>query len=103
MVYVDDLIEYGPAFYRDAQTARTGSRNGDLWCHLYADSEEELHAFAARIGMKRAWFQRSRRGTPHYDLVPRRRARAVELGAQELTRREARILRERLRAAGGES
>lgn len=52
-------------------------------CHLIADSDEELHAFAARLGMKRSWFQESVSG-PHYDLTARRRVLAVKLGAAEL-------------------
>jgi hypothetical protein len=99
-VYVDSLVEYGPAFYRGAdaaQTGRVGARNGHQWCHLYADTEAELHAFAVRIGMKRAWAQVSRRGTPHYDLTPGRRAAAVKAGAVELDRHAACALRARLR------
>jgi hypothetical protein len=56
-------------------------------CHLAADTEPELHAFAARLGLKRAWFQESR-GRPHYDLTARRREAAVRLGAAEMTDRE---------------
>lgn len=53
-------------------------------CHLTTDGPlEELHAFAARIGMKRAWFQ-EHRFAPHYDLTPGRRVRAVALGAVEV-------------------
>ena len=97
--YVDGLIEHGGEYRGTgaAQAARVGARNGDRWCHLYADTEAELHAFAARIGMKRSWAQVSRRGIPHYDLVPGRRAAAVEAGAVELGRTEARRLREHLR------
>lgn len=51
-------------------------------CHLIADSNEELHAFAARIGLRRSWFQTTR--DPHYDLTVSKRALAVELGAIEL-------------------
>lgn len=59
-------------------------------CHMFTDSLdlEELHVFAERIGMKRAWFQESR-VAPHYDLTQSRRALAVSLGAIELGRREA--------------
>ena len=56
------------------------------WCHLIGDTEEELHAFAQRIGLKRTWFQD--RGMSHYDLTEKRRAMAIEAGAQEINRRE---------------
>ncbi|HEY4830509.1 MAG TPA: DUF4031 domain-containing protein [Solirubrobacteraceae bacterium] len=51
--------------------------------HLQADSLEELHAFAERLGLQRAWFQ-SKPGRPendHYDLGRRGRELALELGA----------------------
>jgi len=55
-------------------------------CHLFSmDSPEEtLHLFAAKLGLKRSWFQDDPR-LPHYDLSPRKRKRAVELGAIEVT------------------
>ena len=53
-------------------------------CHLTADTLEELHAFALRIGMRRSWFQ-EHRICPHYDLTPSRRVVAVRLGAIEET------------------
>jgi hypothetical protein len=71
-VYVDPLIKWG-------------KRPGWPWpsaCHLFADTIAELHAFAARIGMKRAWFQADKR-LPHYDLNAARRAAAVKAGAVE--------------------
>src|SRR5215218_1227786 len=50
------------------------------WCHLATDgSFDELHAFAARLGLRRAWFQGD-----HYDLPPHGRAAAVALGAEEV-------------------
>jgi hypothetical protein len=52
-------------------------------CHLIADSNEELHEFAAKIGMKRSWFQKKSSG-PHYDLSASKRADAVKWGAIEL-------------------
>lgn len=57
------------------------------WCHLIADSLEELHEMAKAIGMRRAWFQGSPPASfPHYDLVPSRRATALKRGAIELPR-----------------
>ena len=58
-------------------------------CHLFADSEAELHALAQELGMKVEWSQIGRRGILHYDLNPERRARAIELGALPLSRRES--------------
>jgi hypothetical protein len=50
------------------------------WCHMTTDgSFDELHEFAARLGLRRAWFQRD-----HYDLPPHGRAAAVALGAEEV-------------------
>jgi len=56
-------------------------------CHLYADTNEELHAFAARLGLKRKWFQTSPSG-PHYDLTASKRQLAVIYGVTEHTDRE---------------
>lgn len=69
MVYVDRLTDWG---------WKLGPSS-----HMIADTEEELHAFAARVGLKRAWAQRSRSGVPHYDLTARRREVAVRLGAMD--------------------
>lgn len=57
-------------------------------CHLAADTLDELHSFAARLGMRRSWFQPGRGRHPHYDLVKSRRDRAVALGAIEVSGRD---------------
>lgn len=54
---------------------------GKQWCHLVADSLEELHAFAGRLGLRREWFQ-SRTMYLHYDVTVAVRAKALALGAQ---------------------
>jgi hypothetical protein len=54
-------------------------------CHMYADTVEELHEFAKKIGMKAAWFQTGGR-LDHFDLTIARRRLAVKLGAIETTR-----------------
>jgi len=69
-VYVDQLADHG---------WRLGKS-----CHMIADTLEELHAMAERIGMKRAWFQP--KSFPHYDLVASRRKRAIAAGAIDCNR-----------------
>jgi hypothetical protein len=54
------------------------------WCHLVSDATfEELHAFAAQLGIPRHRFQGD-----HYDLPPWVRERAVALGAVEVSTAE---------------
>jgi hypothetical protein len=71
--------------------------------HLIGDTDEELHDFARRIGMQRAWFQPDGR-LPHYDLTPERYRLALAAGAETMPLREfaVRFLRpkKRRRAAG---
>jgi hypothetical protein len=69
------------------------SWRGRRWAHLVSDhSYEELHAFAARLGLQREWFQGD-----HYDVPSAARAQAIDLGAAPVGGRE---LVRRLRAAG---
>ena len=59
---------------------------GRRWCHLLADTDEELHAFAEALGLKRAWFQH-RDAMPwkdHYDIPDELRAEAIRAGAVEV-------------------
>lgn len=77
-VYVDELRVWPNARHR---CFKSGS------AHLTADTLDELHAFAARIGMKRAWFQ-NHTVAPHYDLSPSRHALALSLGAVLVPMRE---------------
>jgi hypothetical protein len=56
-----------------------------LWCHMATDGNlDELHVFAAKIGLKRAWFQDHAR-VPHYDLRPGKRLLAVKAGAIQVS------------------
>ena len=73
--------------------------SGLKWCHLLADDADELHRFAARLGIKRTSFQGApRTATPHYDLTGYERARALGLGAVACSREEIVAVRRRLRA-----
>ena len=77
-VYVDDAFVEGDWGY--------WSGGG----HMQADTLDELHTMAARLGMRREWFQ-SKPGRPwhdHYDLTQARRERAIALGAEVITWRD---------------
>lgn len=53
-----------------------------VMCHMIADSPEELHAMADRIGVARKWFQRPPKASFwHYDIAKSKRALAVAAGA----------------------
>ncbi|MBW3605954.1 MAG: DUF4031 domain-containing protein [Actinobacteria bacterium] len=66
---------------------------GRRWSHLVSDRDfDELHVFAAQLGLRRAWFQGD-----HYDVPDRLWNRAVILGADPVSSRD---LVRRLRAAG---
>jgi hypothetical protein len=70
------------------------------YCHVAADSEEELHRFAASIGLKRHFFHASAKHV-HYDLAEELRAAAVVAGAVEVTSRElARLARPKSKHEG---
>lgn len=51
------------------------------WCHMVSDTSLiELHEFAAKIGLKRSWFQGD-----HYDLIGNKRDEAIRHGAVAVT------------------
>lgn len=56
--------------------------HGRTWFHLMADSVEELHEFAGKLGLKPEWYQG--RSIPHYDVVASKRRKALMLGAQAI-------------------
>jgi hypothetical protein len=79
-VYVDD--------WRQLATIRSTTSR---WSHLTADTTEELHLFAAQLGIPVAAFQQ-KPGKPefdHYDVPDELRERAIALGAIALSWREA--------------
>lgn len=56
-------------------------------CHMLADSLDELHTMAGRIGVARRHFQLDS-SAPHYDICKSKRALAVKFGAVEIERRK---------------
>ena len=75
-VYVDDAV----TLWR-----------GERWAHLMADTLDELHAFAARLGIPRRAFQDKTSGA-HYDVTAQLRERAIALGAVVISRHADRDL-----------
>lgn len=79
-VYVDDMrANYGRM----------------IMCHMIADTEAELHAMADLIGVNRKWYQGD-----HYDIALSKRDIAIELGAIEITWRQAGCMCMRRRHTG---
>ncbi len=91
-VYVDD--------WRQPARVRRFNRT---WSHLIVgphDDLEELHAFAARIGLRRDSFQDEPWPLAHYNVTEPKRRQAIAAGAVPITWREAgRQMREALSRA----
>jgi hypothetical protein len=87
----------------NARIAARVGRHNTTWSHLFADTQDELHAFADRLGLQRKWFQdpvrigkpiKARPGSRaaenwHYDVTEAKRRQAVSLGAVQVSWREA--------------
>ena len=78
-VYVDDAV----TLWR-----------GQRWAHLMADTLDELHAMAARLGIPRRAFQNKTSGA-HYDVTAVLREQAIAGGAVAISRHQD---RERVKA-----
>jgi len=77
--------------------------HGLRWCHLLADDTDELHRFAAMLGIKRASYQGPpKTATPHYDLTAYERRQAIAHGAVACSREAIVMVLRRMRvtAAG---
>ena len=72
----------------DARIAARVGRISGRWSHLLADTDAELHALAARLGLRRAWAQRPGAVHSHYDVTDAVRRRAIALGAVPIDRRQ---------------
>ena len=77
-VYVDNMCA----------SLRVAGRNY-VMCHMLADSDEELHEMATRIGVSRHyWQQPPKVSSSHYDITQSKRALAIKAGAIEVTMQE---------------
>jgi hypothetical protein len=53
-----------------------------VMCHMWADTEEELHKMAEKIGIQRKWFQCPPKASwKHYDISLSKKKEAISLGA----------------------
>lgn len=75
-VYVDDAVH----LWRERR-----------WAHLMADTLDELHAMAQRLGIPRRAFQNKTSGA-HYDVTADLREQAIRLGAVPISRHVDRVL-----------
>jgi hypothetical protein len=89
--YVDAIREYPDAGLRHTR-----------FCHLLADTREDLHAMADALGVPQRFFQ-DHPWRWHHDLPEALRSRAVALGAHEVTMHEVGALLKRRRAELGMS
>ena len=75
-VYVDDAVH---------------PWRGHRWAHLMADTLDELHMMAARLGIPRRAFQNKTSGA-HYDVTTETRELAIRHGAVPISRHTDRAL-----------
>lgn len=69
-------------------------------CHLIADTDAELHAMAAKIGVPRKWHQAPPAHDSHYDICLSKRALALKAGAVAITYRICGTMNFRRRLTG---
>lgn len=60
---------------------------GYRWCHMLADSLQELHEFAAFIEVDKRLFHRDA-SYPHYDVTVQMRENAIKNGALPADRKK---------------
>lgn len=88
-VFVDDMFRYSMGHFGRMKMS-----------HLIADTDEELHAMAARIGVARRWWQAPPKHDSHYDIAMSMRAAAIQRGAVEITLRQCSAMCMRRRVTG---
>lgn len=71
-VYVDDMYLYPMGQFRGVKMS-----------HMIGETETELHAMAAKIGIARRWYQGD-----HYDVAISKREAAIKLGAVAIKMRQ---------------
>jgi hypothetical protein len=86
LVYVDDMrADFGRM----------------VMCHMVADTDEELHTMADKIGVARKWHQKPGTARSHYDIALSKKALALHFGAKQITWKQTSAMTAR-RAVTGE-
>lgn len=88
-VYIDPAVFKKP----------NGRKN---YAHMVADSVDELHKFAATIGVKVHFFHRDK-DHAHYDITEEQHAKAIEAGAKLVTSKELLRKAKQMNADGKEN
>lgn len=73
MIYIDDM----DAPFR-----------GMLMSHMVADTTKELLTMVDKIGVQRKWIQYPGTYNEHFDICLSKKAKALKLGAKQITWRE---------------
>jgi len=72
-----------------------------IMCHMIADTDDELHAMADKIGVARHWWQSPPKASgSHYDIALSKRALAIKCGAVVITARQCAAMNGRRRVTG---
>lgn len=59
------------------------------WCHMIADSRDELMTMARRIGLRPEWLQKPGHRHEHFDIKSEtKRNLAIRFGAVQVSKRE---------------
>ena len=82
--------------YVDDMAAKYGRM---VMFHMVADTEDELHAMAEKIGVARRWHQKAGTVHSHYDICKAKRAQAVAHGAVKVDRAGLAAVLKKKRAA----
>lgn len=71
--------------YIDSMNAKYGRMK---LCHMLADTSEELKEMALKIGHNLRWIHHQGTYKEHFDVCLEKKAKALKLGAKEVSRRE---------------
>ena len=68
-----------------------------IMCHMVADTLDEMHEMAEKVGVRQYYQQHAK--YPHYDICQSKRTQALVLGAHSVRRRELLAVAKKLRVS----